>query len=134
MLWSLSPFQEMENLRKQMNDVFRSQTEVQRPAVNVYDAETGLTILAEVPGYTKEELDIQWERGVLTLSGSPEVVDSEPASERLRTEIKRPAFEKRLHVSGEFDIDSLTASLEDGLLSIHLPRAGKAQPRSIEIQ
>lgn len=139
MYWSFTtPFQEIENIRRQMNDVFQQyNAQSQFPPVNIYEEDKAIEVLVECPGYTREQLDIQLDNGILSIKGliSKEEEESK-ASKRtpLRQERTKKAFEKKIQLTTDFDVNALSAELKNGLLTIRLPKAARAQAKQITIQ
>lgn len=138
MYWSFTtPFQEIENIRRQMNEVFQQYNgQSQFPSVNIYDSKEAIEVLVEAPGYTREQLDIQLDNGVLSIKGIGNVEDEAEASKRVVLRKERPEsfFEKKIQLTTDFDIDALSAVLSNGLLTIRLPKAARAQAKQITIQ
>ncbi len=135
MYWSFTtPFQEIENIRRQMNEVFQQyNAQSQYPPINIYETEQAIEILVEAPGYQREDLDLQLDNGVLTIKGKREVTPPEQAV-ILRKERAEKAFEKKVQLTTDLDMESLSAELQQGLLSIRLPKAARAQAKQIAIQ
>lgn len=139
MYWSFTtPFQEIENIRRQMNDVFQQyNAQSQFPPINIYEDHEAIEVLVESPGYTREQLDIQLDNGILSIKGLLSKEEEENnASKRtpLRQERTKKAFEKKIQLTTDFDVDALSAELKNGLLTIRLPKAARAQVKQITIQ
>lgn len=136
MYWSFTtPFQEIENIRRQMNEVFQQyNAQSQYPPVNIYETDQAIEILVEAPGYRREELDIQLDNGVLTIKGQRAIAETSDQVVMLRKERADKAFEKKIQLTTDFDMESLSAELQQGLLQIRLPKAARAQAKQIAIQ
>lgn len=138
MYWNFTtPFQEIENIRRQMNEVFQPyNTQSQFPCVNIYDSQDAIEVLVETPGYTREELDIHLDNGVLSIKGIGTVQEETDTSKPvvLRKERAEKSFEKKIQLTTDFDVDALSAELKNGLLTIRLPKAARAQAKQIVIQ
>ena len=91
------------------------------PAVDVVEDEQKLELHADVPGVKQEDLDITVEKDVLTIKG-------ERKGARAGGTFTR-AFTLPKHV----DREKIAASLENGVLTLTLPKRAEAQPRSIKI-
>lgn len=103
------------------------------PALNVGSTPAAVEIYAFVPGMDPERMEVQIEKGVLTLSGERSPV---PAPEQAMTHIgERFAGRFRRVVSLPDDIDAgaVTAQYRDGVLHVRVPRREAAQPRRIAI-
>jgi HSP20 family protein len=112
-----------------------SEEEAFSPLVDVYEMEDGTTVLlAEVPGASGETLDVRVDKGVLTLAADgtlPEVPDDYAAT---YTGFVGGKYFRAFALSDEIDREKIEASLEDGLLTLRLPKAAAAQTRKIEIK
>ena len=104
------------------------------PALNVGSTPTAVEIYAFVPGMNPDNLEVQIEKGVLTLSGERK---EEPSQAQAMTHIgERFAGRFRRVVSLPDDIDAgaVTAQYRDGVLHVRVSRREAAQPRRIAIQ
>ncbi len=136
MFWSFSsPFQEIENFRRQVNDVFQQyNTAPQFPGINIYESAESVDIVAELPGFAREDLDIQLDNGVLHLKGERAAAEDNEQRVALRKERSQHTFEKKIQLTTEFDVDNLSAELNHGMLTVRLPKAARAQAKRIAIQ
>ena len=108
--------------------------EAYTPLVDVYEEADGTTVLvAEVPGAAAESVDIRVDQGVLTVTadGTAPAVDERYA--RTYTGFVTGEYFRAFALSDEVDRDAISARLEDGLLTLRLPRAAAAKTRKIEI-
>jgi HSP20 family protein len=103
-----------------------------RPRVDIYETESGLMLLADVPGAKPEGLTITLERRVLSVRA--EVEDHAPAGySPIYQEYQVGDFECEFTLSGDFDPDRIEAGLSDGMLRLTIPRAEQAAARTIKI-
>lgn len=104
-----------------------------RPEVDIHETAAGYVLLAEMPGVAREGLDITVEDNQLTLTGRRAV---EPAtkSEALLRESHGLDYRRVFDLSPEIDRDRITAGVEQGLVTVTLPKAQRAQPRKIEVR
>jgi HSP20 family molecular chaperone IbpA len=103
-----------------------------RPRVDIYETESGLILLADVPGAKLEELTITLERRVLSIRA--EVKDHAPAGySPIYQEYQVGDFESEFTFSGDFDPDRIEAGLSDGVLRLTIPRAEQPAARTIKI-
>ena len=132
-----SPFQELQRAQDQMNQLFGGLTRSKEsPSVNVWTGEDSIRLVAEVPGYAAEDLDLAVVGRRLTLSGrraseAPEAEDE--ASEDVREESPRPDFTRSFRLPFEIDLDSVEATCSHGLFEVTLPRATE-NVRRIEVK
>jgi HSP20 family molecular chaperone IbpA len=102
------------------------------PAVDIFEDDHGVTVLADLPGVTKERLEVSVHDGNLTIEAESAVPT--PASLHLsHAEIRAPYFSRRFVVSDDFDTSRIEANLKDGVLKLTIPRREEAKPRRIDV-
>jgi HSP20 family protein len=106
------------------------------PPADVIVTDQGVNVDMDVPGIPRENLDIELESNTLTVRGERPFPYAQETSERAWRHIERRfgRFERSLRVPGGLDPESVQASLQDGVLSIRVPRPASAQPRHVEIR
>ena len=102
------------------------------PAVDIVENDAGITLLADMPGVSKERLTIRVDGENLTIEGAAEVQVPEQI-ELLHSEMRTPLFRRSFTLSRELDSARIEASLRDGVLRMHIPKAEEARPRRIEV-
>lgn len=103
-----------------------------RPAVDVLDAGEAYRIVADLPGASADAVRITFEDGVLTLDA--EVARRAPdRAAQIRTEYGVGDYHRRFRVHGEVDADAISAVFNAGVLTVTLPKPGKALPRRIPV-
>jgi HSP20 family protein len=105
-----------------------------RLPVDVLETQNGTVIYAELPGVGKDDITLTVEEDVLTIAGSRRAVELPEGGRFLLKEQRTHNFERRIAVSHPVDARSMTASLENGLLRVELPKAEAARSRTIEIR
>ena len=101
------------------------------PPVDIYETEAGLTVVADLPGVKKEDLDIQVDDGVLTIRGK---VTADSAGTALYQEYELMNFFRQFELSDEVDQEKIQANLSGGVLTLSLPKAEKAKPKKIAVK
>lgn len=102
------------------------------PAVDIVENDNGITLLTDMPGVSKERLDIRVDGESLTIEGAAEVQVPEKL-QLLHSEMRTPFFRRTFTLSRELDAGKIEASLRDGVLRMHIPKAEEAKPRRIEV-
>jgi HSP20 family protein len=103
------------------------------PAVDVFEDSQGITLWADLPGVTKEKLDLKVQDGNLYIEA--EAVVPTPTGLRLQhAEIREPRFARAFSLSPDFDTSKIFANLQNGVLKLTIPRRDEARPRQIEVQ
>ncbi len=101
------------------------------PPVDIFETEEAITLLADVPGAAKEGLDIDLREGVLTITA--DVEEPEQKGEPVYKEYDVGGFTRRFQIGKEIDQEKITAELESGVLTVHLPKAESLKPRKIPV-
>lgn len=104
-----------------------------RPNVDILEDETGITLRADLPGVTKEGLDIQVDNETLSIDGKAEI-DMPEAMQALYADVRATRYQRSFSLSGELDGGKAEANLKDGVLSLRIPKREQYQPRKIEIR
>ena len=102
------------------------------PPLNVFRKGDDFALVAELPGVSRSDLDIQVKGRTVRLSGSKSVTYPEKASIHRRERLQG-RFDRSITLPIEVDQDRATAEFHDGILAITLPRAERDKPRSIQI-
>ena len=103
------------------------------PLVDVSEDETGITLLADLPGADRESLSIRVDGDTLTLE-APISLGEPPEMEAVYAEVRAARWRRSFTLSRELDSESIEASLKDGLLTLRLPKQERARPRRIEVR
>jgi len=103
------------------------------PAVDIFETEKEMTLLADLPGVKSDELTIDLRDNVLTLTG--DVAPWEGAEEKdLLIEYEIGRYFRQFTLSEVIDQDKIDAQLNDGVLRLTLPKVEKATPRKISVK
>lgn len=103
------------------------------PRVDVLEDEQGITLLADLPGVPREQLEIKVDGETLLIEGVVAAAvppDLRPAYVELRV----PRYRRSFTLSRELDPSRIEANLKDGVLNLRIPKQAHAQPRRIAVQ
>lgn len=103
------------------------------PSVDIAETENELTLKADVPGVKLEDINIEVENGTLSISGSRTYQSDESKGGYHRQERSYGAFHRAFVLPETVDIDQVSASLDNGVLSVVLPKKELAKPRTIKV-
>jgi len=102
------------------------------PPVDIFESEVGITLLADMPGVSKDRLGIKVDGDHLLIEGSAEVKVPDNL-QLLHSEVRQPNYRRSFTLSRELDTTKIEANLRDGVLRLHIPKAEEARPRRIEV-
>ena len=102
------------------------------PAVDVYQDKDQFTVVAEVPGMKKEELEISLNGDTLTISGERKT-EEKGDDHRFRSERFFGRFQRSLTLPSAVNTEKVKATYKDGVLEVVLPKAEEAKPKQIEV-
>ena len=100
------------------------------PAVDIFETKNGLTVVADVPGVTRDGLDINVDDRVLTIRGTVSLPKREGV---ISEEFGMMNYFRQFRLSDEVDQSKIKASLVQGVLTLELPKAEKAKPKRIQV-
>jgi HSP20 family molecular chaperone IbpA len=106
---------------------------VYSPAVDIFENERSITLLADMPGVKASDLEIDLRENVLTLTGRVTPPGSSKESTVLR-EYRSGTFVRQFTLSETIDQPMIDAQLADGVLRLELPKVEKARPRQITVR
>jgi len=102
------------------------------PAVDIHEDAHGITLWADLPGVSRDRLNVHVQDRTLFIEG--EAMVGTPEGLRLRhAEIREPRFERAFSLSTDFDTSKIEANLNDGVLKLIIPRREEAKPRRVEV-
>jgi HSP20 family protein len=113
--------------------VFRTARSSSRwtPALDVYQDKDQFTVVAELPGLKKEDIELSLQDGVLTVSG--ERKQEKTSEEGYRNERFFGRFQRNVTLPTGVDGNKVKATYEDGILKVVLPKAEEAKPKKIDV-
>ena len=103
------------------------------PKTDIVENTDGFVATIELPGVRKEDVDISFEDGVLSVHAHSEQ-RHEKDTPYLWREYRVGDFYRSFKVHDDLDPDGITASLADGVLTLNLPKAAEAKPRRILLE
>ncbi len=102
------------------------------PPVDVIEDVGGITLVADMPGVSKDKLDLRLETNSLTIEGELSL-DIPSDMESRYAEIKHKYYQRTFALSRELDGEKAVAELTNGVLRVRIPKTQQAQPRRIHI-
>jgi HSP20 family protein len=103
------------------------------PNADIFETEEALTVVLEMPGVDRDNIDVSVENGLLTVEGSINFSKYE-GLEPVYSEYNIGPFRRTLRISNRIDQDKIRAEMRDGVITLVLPKAEEAKPRRIEVK
>ena len=103
------------------------------PDVDIFETESEITLLADLPGVASDDVTIDLRDGVLSLSGDVKPWEGSDESDVL-VEFEIGQYYRQFTLSEAIDQDKIDARLEDGVLHLTLPKAEKVLPRRVAVK
>jgi HSP20 family protein len=130
----------MDRLQKEMNRLFgefpleRLRAAPSFPAINVWAAEESALVTAEMPGVSKDDLEINLTGDTLTLSGSRNPDELPEDARYHRRERSYGDFNRSIQLPYTVDVDKVKATFKNGILKVELPRVEVEKPKRIAVK
>ena len=136
-----SRFDRLSDLRNEVNRLFDFSWPSREsgpfdgwsPALDVFDNKDNFVVKAELPGLKKEEINLSLHDGVLTLSGERKSEQKSGEGQTFRSERYFGKFERSVTLPAAVDAAKVTATYQDGVLTVELPKAEEAKPKQIQV-
>jgi HSP20 family protein len=103
------------------------------PAADIYEAENDLTVILEMPGVEKKNVEINIEDGILNVEGRIDLTKYQ-GLQPLYTEYNIGHYSRSFRLSSKIDQNKIAAEMKDGVLSLKLPKVEEAKPRAIQVK
>ena len=104
------------------------------PALDVYDQKDDLIVKAEIPGLSKEEIDISLEGNMLTIKGEKRKEEEVKEEDYYRSERAYGAFSRSIELPAAVQTDRVNASFKNGVLEIRLPKTEEAKKNVVKVK
>jgi HSP20 family protein len=122
--------QQKRELEKKQEATVPARTFV--PTADIFETEAALTVVLEMPGVDKGNVDISLEDGVLTVQGRLDFSKYE-GMQPVYTEYNIGHYRRSFSLSSKINQDRIGAEMKDGVLTLVMPKAEDAKPRRISI-
>jgi HSP20 family molecular chaperone IbpA len=103
------------------------------PAADIYEGENDLTVILEMPGVEKKNIDINVEDGVLSVEGRIDLAKYQ-GLQPLYTEYNIGHYSRSFRLSSKIEHNKITAEMKDGVLLLKMPKVEEAKPRTIQVK
>jgi HSP20 family protein len=136
---ALSPMYELGQIENRIRRLFEEPFDfattptMYTPPVEVREFDNEFIVTAELPGMKKDEVDIEYQNGVLFIRGEKVEEKEEEKRNLLVWERQYGSFQRSFMLPNTIDQDKITAEFQDGILRVVLPKAESAKGRKINI-
>jgi HSP20 family protein len=101
--------------------------------VDIFEDKDSLILVADMPGVSKDRLEVRVDGNTLLLEGSVRIELSQKA-EALYADVRATAYQRSFVLSSELDTEKIQANLADGVVTVRIPKRTALRPRKIEVQ
>lgn len=136
-----NPFRELDRLRGEIDQLFTEfgtggETFFGRvyPAVNISEERESFCIKAELPGVNSEDLDVNCVEGSLVIRGERTITPEKAGMSYHRRERQGGTFRRIVSIPERVDPEKVSAQLQNGVLTVTLPKTEEAKPRKIRVK
>ena len=141
-----NPARELTTVRRDMDKLFNAFFNAPTPAtknswgiaLDVTEDKEAFNIIASVPGFTSDDIEITVDDGLLKLAGEIKVEHDENSEEEAKVryhlrERRTGRFSRTLRLPKDINVDAISATQENGILTLRLPKTPEVQPKRIAI-
>jgi len=139
------PFRDLISIQDRMNRLFEQTLSRSRgdeavsattwtPAVDIYETSDTIVMKAELPGVTREDIQIQINENTLTLKGERRFARDVQEESYLRIERAYGSFHRSFSLPASIQQEKIRALFKDGVLELTLPKAENSKPKPISIE
>lgn len=143
-----NPFEEIERFFNRMSRQFdeaSSRWESERPfgqwssafesmSIDLVDHDDEFVVTVDLPGFERDDVDLRVTDSTLAIEAEREEEIEEGEEHYLRRERRRESAERKIQLPEEVDAEAVTAEMQNGVLTITLPKLESAEAHTIEIQ
>ncbi|MFZ0792081.1 MAG: Hsp20/alpha crystallin family protein [Chromatiaceae bacterium] len=104
-----------------------------RPPVTIFEDAEGITLQADMPGVTRDGLQLQVDKDQLLVEGDARL-EMQDGMEALYADVRSTHYRRGFALSGELDIEHIDANLKDGVLTLRIPKRAEVRARKIEVR
>jgi HSP20 family molecular chaperone IbpA len=103
------------------------------PPVDIYETAEGIVLRADMPGVSKDRLDVKVEGNTLLVEGLIGIAPQEEMA-AVHAELRAAAYRRQFVLSNELETSRIEAVLQSGVLTVRIPKRAELRPRRIEVR
>jgi HSP20 family protein len=107
---------------------------LEAPALDVYEEKGDLVVKAELPGLSKEDIDIILTGSTMTIKGEKKKVEEIKEDDYYRCERSYGAFARSIDLPAEVQAEKVKASYKDGVLEVRLPKTEESKSNVVKVK
>ena len=104
-----------------------------KPAVDIFENDHGILMLADLPGVSNDRLNLQVDKDTLKIAGDA-AIGAAQGMEPLWAEVRSTHYERTFALSAELDAENITAAMKNGVLTMNIPKRAEVRPRKIQVR
>lgn len=136
-----SPWTALRDMREQMDELLRATFRGPdgyvaefEPAVDITERKDALVLTAELPGMSREDIEVELENNVLTIRGEKKEEREHKGEERYVYERRYGSFSRSFTLPRSVDPERIGAHFENGVLTVTMPKASESRGKRIEVE
>jgi len=103
------------------------------PPADVYEDADGITLQLDMPGVSRDRLNLQSDKNSLLIEGTAQI-DMPQGMAALYADVRSTSYRRSFVLSDELETEKTEANLKDGVLTVHIPKRAEVRPRRIEVR
>jgi HSP20 family protein len=137
-----NPNRDLSGLQEHLNRLFEggfqgrsdnSSITTWAPAVDIFETENELVIMADLPEINEKELDVRLENNTLTIRGERKFEQKVKEGSYLRTERTYGSFSRSFSLPNTVNTETIKAEYKNGVLTVELPKRAESKPRQVKV-
>ncbi len=104
------------------------------PQVDILEHDQEITLVADIPGVARDDVDVTYERGLLTIHGRVNRPASPEGTTLVTCEYGVGDWHRAFEIGEGIDAERIEAELRDGVLTVHLPKSAEITPRKVKVK
>ena len=104
-----------------------------RPPVDIWEDKDGITLCADMPGVSKDRLNVRIDGNNLMVEGQLKLELSGEA-EALYADVHSSLYRRSFALSAELETEKIEANLKDGVLTVRIPKRAELRPKKIDVK
>jgi HSP20 family protein len=103
------------------------------PPVDIRENDDGITLMADMPGVSRDQITIQVDKNTLVIEGNAQF-DMPEGIQALYADVRSTHYRRSFALSGELQTENIDANLNNGVLTLRIPKRPELKPRKIEVR